>query len=86
VRIHQRAELVADVGKYVVRISLCYLLDPLHLGVILLLLYRRRIYYLVVLLLQVFQYVADIAGCALDVFVKFTTGLDCGDGSIGSSK
>ncbi len=50
-RIHQYAQLIADIGKYIVRISLSYLLHPLHLGVILLLLYRCWVYYLVVLLL-----------------------------------
>jgi hypothetical protein len=49
-------------------------------------LYRCRVYYLVVLLLQVFQYIADIARCALDVFVKLTTSLDRSNSSIGSGE
>jgi hypothetical protein len=47
---------------------------------------RSRINNLVVLLLQILQYITDFASCALDILIKFASGLDCRDCRVGSSK
>ena len=85
-RIHQDAQLSADVGEYIIRISLGYLLHPLHFGVILCFLRRCRVYYLVVLLLQILQYVTYFPRCALDVLIKLTPRLDRSNSSISRSE
>lgn len=68
-RIHQNTQLITNFRKYIVWISLCYLLHPLYLSVKLLALRGGRVNDLFVLLLQIIDDTFCLSGHTLNFFV-----------------
>ena len=86
IRVHQSAQIVADLKKHIIRVGLRYLLHPLHFFVVLNLLRRGRVLDPPKLRLQIIQHFLDFTRCALDVLVKLASLLDRQDRSVGSGK
>jgi hypothetical protein len=86
IRVHQHTQLFTDVGKYIVRVGLGYLLHPLHFRVVLLLLCWCRVGYLLVLRLQIIQHILDFPCRAFNLLVERNAFLDRSNGGIGSSQ
>jgi hypothetical protein len=86
VLIHQNAQIITNLDKNIVRVSLANLLHSLYFFVILNLLCVRWIRYLLELRLQIIQYIFYFPRCTLDVLVELASFLYRRDSSVGSSE
>jgi hypothetical protein len=82
IRIHQRAQIVANPQEHVVRVGLGNLLHPLYFFVVLNFLGVCGFFDLPELRLQIIQHIFNFARCAFDVFVELTPLLDCRNRSV----
>ena len=85
-RVHQSAQLITNLRKHVIWISLRHFLHPLYLSVELLALRGSRVDDLFVLLLQIINDVFGLPCYAFKFLVELTALPDRRDCGIGSSK